>query len=298
MEIFREKHILPRDTEDFNRICTQLGSFTGVMRFFGRNESLYMADLLIRKGMIKAASFEDLDKRTIVLKSGALNEIKKKLLGSVGSLDIYSMNDRDLMSVMVNNRDAILEDSIPLSSLGVRIKPVKKKVIAEIEERGEKRRLGFGFFMKGLMRKEDEQREKTEELRVKKQIEGKDTKPVEIAEGKGEEFMRKEERLSELRRRRQMEEMAIREKMSKLVKDKEKKEEIITGGKVKTSIDKLLEIIRKYKKVRIDDSLAHMLNVKRSQIESWAMILEEHNLVELHYPAIGEPEIRIVDKVD
>ena len=44
--------------------------------------------------------------------------------------------------------------------------------------------------------------------------------------------------------------------------------------------------------LKIDNKLARKLGVRRSQIEGWAMILEEHDLVELHYPAIGEPEIR------
>lgn len=306
MDLFRGKHILPGDTKDFDRICNELGSsFTGVMRFLGRGEgNLYRADLLIRMGKIGGASFEDLDKKTIVFKSGALNEIKKKLLGSIGSLDIYSLDDKDLTSVMVNNKDAILDpsDTIPLSSLGVRIKPVKKEIIKTSEKfkpAGEKRKIRFGF-MKGLMTKEHEQRgRETEELRVKERIEAQATKEpgIDVGEIKGGGSMRKEERLSELRRKRQREEIAIRKKMSRLGReDEEKKKRIITGGKVKTSIDKLLELIQKHKKIRIDDGLARTLNVKRSQIEGWAMILEEHDLVELHYPAIGEPEIRIIDK--
>ena len=43
--------------------------------------------------------------------------------------------------------------------------------------------------------------------------------------------------------------------------------------------------------MKINESLASRLKVNKTQIEEWAMILEEHNLLELRYPTIGEPEI-------
>ena len=33
------------------------------------------------------------------------------------------------------------------------------------------------------------------------------------------------------------------------------------------------------------------LKVNKTQLEAWAMILEEHSLLELRYPTIGEPEV-------
>jgi len=63
------------------------------------------------------------------------------------------------------------------------------------------------------------------------------------------------------------------------------------GKKVETSIDRLYELVEQHGKVKINDALAAKLKVNKTQIEQWAMILEEHNLMELRYPTIGEPEI-------
>ncbi|MFH0860474.1 MAG: DUF2226 domain-containing protein [Candidatus Altiarchaeota archaeon] len=67
---------------------------------------------------------------------------------------------------------------------------------------------------------------------------------------------------------------------------------------IATNIDKLYDIVNKDNVVKINDKLSTQLKVPKTQIEEWAMILEEHNLVELHYPTLGEPEIRKVEKKD
>lgn len=60
---------------------------------------------------------------------------------------------------------------------------------------------------------------------------------------------------------------------------------------ITTAIDKLLELVEKKGSISIKDA-AKVFNVSRSQIESWVKILEEHELIEVHYPPIGEPELR------
>jgi hypothetical protein len=101
----------------------------------------------------------------------------------------------------------------------------------------------------------------------------------------------KTERFAELKKKRQMEDMALMKRISQIT-SKKPPESVSEAGKVETSIDRLYKLVEKYKRLRIDNELSEKLGVSRAQIESWAMILEEHNLVELHYPAIGEPEIR------
>lgn len=91
----------------------------------------------------------------------------------------------------------------------------------------------------------------------------------------------KESRLAKIRAR-----ISLEKESHKNVK------KIVEGMKVKTTIDKLYEWILDNGEVKIDDHLSTKLGVSKTQIEEWCMILEEHNLVELHYPAIGDPEAR------
>ena len=60
---------------------------------------------------------------------------------------------------------------------------------------------------------------------------------------------------------------------------------------ITTTIDRLLELVEKRGSISIKDA-AKNFNVSRSQIESWVKLLEEHELIEVNYPPIGEPEIR------
>lgn len=324
MNLFRGKHILPGLKEDFNEICKKIGSsFTGAMRLLGGIDGrFYQADLLVRNGNIVGASFEDLEKRTITFKEAAVDEIKKKLTGSIGTLNVYAFNDEDIRIVMMNNREAILDSyspQIPLSAIGVRIKPMKMKVLepTPMEKRLEikpKGKFNLGRIFKTFKGMKEIAGEKDTGLDIERQIEKipiaetipKEKKVVQergidmgditsvLKKVEGTQLSIKEERLSELRRKRQMEDMTLIKKISKIGKE----EPLARTGiqeyeKIETSIDKLYELVQKHKRIRINDDLAHKLGITRVQIEGWAMILEEHNLVELHYSAMGEPEIRI-----
>jgi len=60
------------------------------------------------------------------------------------------------------------------------------------------------------------------------------------------------------------------------------------GDYLETDIDKLYRIISKNGMVRVTDA-AKTLKVPKSKIEEWGRILEEHELIMLHYPPFGEP---------
>ncbi len=60
---------------------------------------------------------------------------------------------------------------------------------------------------------------------------------------------------------------------------------------VETPLDELLELIINNGSVKIIDA-AKTFNVKEKQIEEWARILEEHDLIEIHYPVIGKSVLR------
>lgn len=62
-------------------------------------------------------------------------------------------------------------------------------------------------------------------------------------------------------------------------------------SKIKTSFDQLLELVIEKGSIKIPDA-AKKLRVKDKQIEEWARILEEHDLIEIHYPAFGKPFLK------
>ena len=60
---------------------------------------------------------------------------------------------------------------------------------------------------------------------------------------------------------------------------------------IETEIDKLMDLIEKKKSVSIGE-LSQELKVSIEQIENWAKILEENNMIEIEYPIIGLPKLR------
>lgn len=294
----RGEQVLTETREEFLDFCKSLSKeFKGVMRLYGEtNGKLYTAGLLLENGNVIAASFEDVDNETIIFREEAILQIKERLSGTKGDLEVYAFSDKDMKKVKKENREALLTYAMPFSYLGMKIRSKMeawaKKISPESFAMGEKPEIeklkteeGFNLVdfarrsPKGFLSK------KREEMQLRKEEIPEEEKPlVEFGD-------LKRERLTELKRRRQMEDIALRERMSQIGK-KKPGEKIKYVSKVETSIDRLYQLVQKYKKLRIDNKLSRRLGVSRSQIEGWAMILEEHDLVELHYPAIGEPEIR------
>jgi hypothetical protein len=241
---------------------------------------------------------------------------------------------------MINNSEAILESyspQIPLSAIGIKIKPMKIKILetpkeeTKVLEIGPKKKFGFGGILgifggvkgRGTVVERDIGNQERMRFGKIQQIEKATMTPSRVAEppanipviGKiTEQGMEKgfditdiagvlkkiegqssakEERLTELRRKRQIEDIELMKKISRIGREEHPIKGITPDyEKIETSIDKLFELVQKNKRIRINDALAHKLGTTRARIEGWAMILEEHNLVELHYSAMGEPEIR------
>ncbi|MFH0861857.1 MAG: DUF2226 domain-containing protein [Candidatus Altiarchaeota archaeon] len=63
------------------------------------------------------------------------------------------------------------------------------------------------------------------------------------------------------------------------------------GKKIETNIDRFYDYVKSNGKLKLNDALSLKLKVSKTQLEAWAMILEEHSLLELRYPTIGEPEV-------
>ncbi len=70
------------------------------------------------------------------------------------------------------------------------------------------------------------------------------------------------------------------------------KNAVLDGAeKAKTPIDDLFELVMKEGKVKIPDA-ARKFGVFEAQIEEWSKILESHGLIDIHYSAMGKPELR------
>jgi len=59
------------------------------------------------------------------------------------------------------------------------------------------------------------------------------------------------------------------------------------GDLIETKIDELYNLISKNGKISTNEA-AVKLNVKREEVENWAQILFEHNLIDIDYPAVGK----------
>ncbi len=295
--------LVAKSQEDFDNFCESLRKeFIGTMRLKSKTEGKpYAAALLLYKGSVIGASFEENPKKTFYC-DDAISQIKKTLSGTRGGVEVYSFTEKDMETARNNNKEALLEKELPFASLGIRIRSS-----FEAAQGGKKN----GLDLMALVRASD-----VRSLQV-----DNDFRLVDFArkfaagsadddyEGLGDEARQlanevvqsprkllgvsdpKSERFAELKKKRQMEDMALMKRISQIT-SKKPSENVIDAGKVETPIDRLYKLVEKYKRLRIDNELAQKLNVSRAQIENWAMILEEHNLVELHYPAIGEPEIR------
>ena len=62
-------------------------------------------------------------------------------------------------------------------------------------------------------------------------------------------------------------------------------------GRYETDIDSLYLIIEKFKSVKFSE-IAEVFKIDKTKAEQWAKILESHELVIIHYPAFGEPEVK------
>jgi len=59
---------------------------------------------------------------------------------------------------------------------------------------------------------------------------------------------------------------------------------------VETNVDRLYEIVKNKGMIKISE-VAKKLKVEKEQVEEWGRVLEDHKLVKLHYPPIGDPVI-------
>ena len=64
----------------------------------------------------------------------------------------------------------------------------------------------------------------------------------------------------------------------------------IKHGRYETDVDKLVELVNRYERIKMGE-IAQVFEVKMPIVEEWARILEEHDLIKVHYPPIGDAEL-------
>ncbi|MFC1768665.1 hypothetical protein ACFLZX_02780 [Nanoarchaeota archaeon] len=62
-------------------------------------------------------------------------------------------------------------------------------------------------------------------------------------------------------------------------------------GKYETELDAVYKIVQEKGRVKLS-TISRYLGVKNDTAEEWAMILEEHKLIKIHYHAFSGPELR------
>ena len=58
-----------------------------------------------------------------------------------------------------------------------------------------------------------------------------------------------------------------------------------------TDFDRLVNVVNSVGVIKIS-AVAKIFNISTKKVEEWSKILENHNLLKLHYPPLGEPELR------
>src|SRR3989344_5521163 len=59
---------------------------------------------------------------------------------------------------------------------------------------------------------------------------------------------------------------------------------------IETDLDKLVNFVNQVEVIKLSTA-AKLFNISLKKAEEWAKILDGHDLVRLHYPGIGEPEL-------
>lgn len=287
--------VVAESKEEFLQTVEELRSkFKGAMLLYGDLEGdICRASFLIKEGEVVGATFDYMD--TVLEGDEALKAIKNKLSGSEGQMELYQFKGKDMEKALDKNEEALLDKPISVRKTGLKIKYLmdnwakkqKKKEkgdrfkVPQMPKKGKKKNLDLLTLAKDQAPK----KKKSKVMHAKK---GKKGKPNLMAGAKSKQKPKGKKKVGENGKRKISPEQ-------KETEGDEQMRKVIGGKKVETHIDSLLKIVRKKGSVRINNKLAKKLKVKKSQIEEWAIILENHDLVQLHYPTIGDPEIRSVD---
>jgi hypothetical protein len=150
-----------------------------------------------------------------------------------------------------------------------------------------------------IKRKEEKKKLKKENKRLKK----------EEKEVKKEEKLRLKEEKRQEKERRKAQKLRLKEEEKRKEEDEEKEEKKekvhlvrvipkalkIEIGKYDTDLDVLYKIIEKSGRIKLS-AISRYFGVDQKKAEEWAKILQDHKLAEIHYPPVGEPELKKIRK--
>jgi hypothetical protein len=291
--------ISAKSEEEFKEFCDSLTKkFMGVMRLYGKlGGKTYTVGLLLEKGRVISATFEDVGKQ-VVLGDAAILQIARKLTGTKGNLEVFAFTKTDMKRAKKRNEIAALKKPVDFSALGMNIRSnietwvkesnietwtkeisteeISMGKIPKIKRLKTKGPINLLLFARKLSEMDEQRASKAnldweDKRRLMRSKELRKTAPVSKRDGNVSVTDREQ------------------------VDETEETAEYVSTTrvtKIETSIGKLHMLVNKHKSLRIDDNLATKLNVSKFKLERWADILHRNNIVDLHYPIIGEPIIR------
>ena len=212
------------------------------------------------------------------------SKMNKKQEVSLQKVEYKPKRDKKEMPVQKNDINAIRAEQRRIIEEEVK----ERKIVRELQKRTRQE--------EALVKRKESGRRKEEMARIrlekkKRDQERKEMKRLEKAKKRLEMFEEQKKKLKE-------KEEKILQKSSK-DKGKENiendiysiKKDIEKKGRYETDIDKLYELLLKYRVIKIE-TISDIFDIPLEQAEEWAKILENHDLASTRYPAMGGAELR------
>jgi hypothetical protein len=278
------RRVSAEDEDDLREISESLmDDFIGVMRLSVHGKYEASAALLLDGGDIVAATYEGAG--DVLSGDCGISATVERFSGTEGGLEIYEMSREMFNESMRENVECVLKKAMPVADLNIRIKlghdASSGGGLSHWRSSGKNK---FGGFFSGRLE---------DSIRLSEFA----RKSITIQKKQDDVWERKGDGLFETGKGSKPH--AIERKTNAEV-EKNKKQEKKTGQemvkrpgygeKVETTIDRFYAMVKKDGRVRINDVLALKMKVDRAKLEQWALILEEHGLLKLNYPTLGEPE--------
>ncbi|MBN2014040.1 MAG: hypothetical protein JW778_02570, partial [Candidatus Altiarchaeota archaeon] len=117
MNLPRGRRIISEKISEIGTIYDRIPEdFEGSVRIFMKFEGgLHRGDLLIGGSNILCVSLDDLDKGGSIYGEEAFGEIKKRISGAVGDVDVYIFNDTEMSLAIRTNEMILLKPVLSLS---------------------------------------------------------------------------------------------------------------------------------------------------------------------------------------
>lgn len=250
---------------------------------------LHPSLLRIKESMSKRIEIEKKEKIRREEMLRLKEEKRRKLLKKEKKLGIEEEKNKEKESI---KKEKVVEEKRPsIFSKLFKKEECKGEILSEKESRKAER-----------LRLKEERMEKKEEEKIRKMLEKERRKAEKLRleeEKRGKLLEKEKERLEEKRPsifskllERKPEEQEKKPKKEKITLVKELSRNLkIDIGKYETDIDALYKIIEKTGRIKLS-AISTYFGIDKRKAEEWATILQEHNLAEIHYPAMGGPEIR------